>query len=75
MTEAAYAAADWGTTSFRLWTLSANGEVLGETRGAKGMASLARAEYPQVLEQALTEVGAGPEAPVIICGMAGAAQG
>lgn len=75
MSQAAFAAADWGTTSFRLWTLSADGEVLGYTRSAQGMASLARAAYPQVLEQALAEAGAGPETPVIICGMAGAAQG
>lgn len=75
MTAAIYAAADWGTTSFRLWTLSAMGELLGETRGAKGMAALSRADYPAVLEQALAEAGAGADTPVIICGMAGAAQG
>ena len=75
MSKPVYAACDWGTTSFRLWALSATGKVLGETRGAQGMASLARADYRPVLEAALVEAGAGPEVPVIVCGMAGAAQG
>ena len=75
MSQAAFAAADWGTTSFRLWAFSASGDVLGEARGARGMASMARADYPSVLEAALAEAGAGPQTPVVICGMAGAAQG
>lgn len=66
---------DWGTTGFRLWRLSAAGEVLGVKRGALGMSKLRGEDYPGVLEEALREVGAESDAPVVVCGMAGAAQG
>lgn len=66
---------DWGTTGFRLWRLSPAGEVLGVKRGAFGMSRLRGDDYPRVLEEALGEVGAGSDAPVVVCGMAGAAQG
>lgn len=48
---------------------------MSQTRGKRGMASLTPADYPDVLEAALAEVRAGPNLPVMICGMAGAAQG
>lgn len=67
--------ADWGTTGFRLWRLSGAAEVLAAKRGALGMSRLRPGDYPAVLEDALREVGAAADAPVIICGMAGAAQG
>ena len=75
MTDATYAVADWGTTSFRLWLLAADGQIVAQTEGKQGMASLTPDEYPDVLEKALSAVGASAELPVVICGMAGAAQG
>lgn len=66
---------DWGTTSFRLWLLSAGGEVKAERRSSQGMALLARDEFSPVLESALRELSVDLMSPVIICGMAGAAQG
>ena len=75
MTAAIYAAADWGTTSFRLWLLAADGRILAQTEGKQGMASLTPGEYPAVLENALATLKAPPGLPVVICGMAGAAQG
>jgi 2-dehydro-3-deoxygalactonokinase len=66
---------DWGTSSFRLWHLSAGGVVKAERRSSQGMASLARKEFGPVLEKVLDELDVDLNSPVIICGMAGAAQG
>ena len=34
---AAFVVVDWGTSSFRGWLMSADGEVLAESRGGEGM--------------------------------------
>lgn len=70
------AAVDWGTSSFRLWILDADGAVLAERRSAEGMSTLTPDRYPAAL---LTHLNALPEAlrpsRVVVCGMAGARQG
>ena len=71
----AYILADWGTTSFRLWTVDRDGAVLAEARSPDGMASLSPADYPSALSAAAAAAGADSRTPVLICGMAGAAQG
>lgn len=75
MTQAAVVALDWGTSSFRLWAMGANGSVLGEARDDVGMASLNPADYAAVLDHHLLQVGVNADVPVLICGMAGAKQG
>ncbi|MFV0474566.1 MAG: 2-dehydro-3-deoxygalactonokinase [Pikeienuella sp.] len=75
MPEPSFAAADWGTSSFRLWLLSAEGAALAERRGAEGMSTLKPDAFDGVLEAHLAALGAAPDLPVVICGMAGAAQG
>jgi 2-dehydro-3-deoxygalactonokinase len=75
MQNVAVAAVDWGTSSFRLWLLDQTGMPLAEVRGDQGMAALKPEDYGVVLETALTKTDAPADAPVIICGMAGAAQG
>jgi 2-keto-3-deoxy-galactonokinase len=37
MSQAAYVAVDWGTSSFRLWLVDRTGNVLGERRSHEGM--------------------------------------
>lgn len=69
------AAADWGTTSFRLWLLARDGAVLGESRGDDGILSVESGAYPGVLASHLARAGAPAGCPVIVCGMAGARQG
>ncbi|GGD86218.1 2-dehydro-3-deoxygalactonokinase [Aureimonas endophytica] len=70
------AAADWGTSSFRLWLLARDGTVLGEKRSREGMQSaVAAGGFAAVLETHLGALGAAPDLPVIVCGMAGAKQG
>ena len=75
MSQAAYVAVDWGTSSFRLWLVDRAGNVLGERRSHEGMMAAAKPGFATVLQSHLEAVGAAPGLPVIVCGMAGARQG
>ncbi|CUW45349.1 2-dehydro-3-deoxygalactonokinase [Brucella vulpis] len=69
------AVADWGTTRFRLWTLDADGAVLGESRGDDGLLHAKEAGFEPTLERHLARLGAPDDLPVVICGMAGSRAG
>ena len=69
------AAADWGTSNFRLWLLAADGSPLGEVRSDVGLTKVPDRNFACVLDGKLNELGAAPDLPVIICGMAGSRQG
>ena len=75
----AFVVVDWGTSSFRGWLMSADGEALAESRGGEGMLHCtgggAGAGFAPVLRDHLARLGAPEGAPVLICGMAGARQG
>lgn len=71
----AYAAVDWGTSSFRLWLISRDGAVIAERRSGEGMTTAARTGFSEVLASHLAAVAAPEDLPVLICGMAGARQG
>ncbi len=71
----AFVAVDWGTSSFRGWLMTANGDALAETRGPEGMLHCATTGFAPVLADHLARLGAPPDLPVLICGMAGARQG
>jgi 2-dehydro-3-deoxygalactonokinase len=75
MTNPAYVAVDWGTSSFRLWLIGNDGSILGERRSGEGMTAAAKTGFADVLETHLAAVGAPQTVPVIVCGMAGAKQG
>jgi 2-dehydro-3-deoxygalactonokinase len=75
MSQAAYVAVDWGTSSFRLWLVDRTGNVLGERRSHEGMMAAGKLGFPTVLQSHLDAVGAAPGLPVIVCGMAGARGG
>jgi 2-dehydro-3-deoxygalactonokinase len=66
---------DWGTSSFRGWLMSADGEVVAESRGSEGMLHSIGAGFAPVLRHHLEKLGALDGMPVLICGMAGARQG
>lgn len=70
-----FVAVDWGTSSFRGWLMSAKGDVLAESRGGEGMLHCAGTGFAPVLCDHLARLGAPANAPVLICGMAGARQG
>lgn len=73
---AAFAAVDWGTSSFRLWLMTEKGAVLAERRSDEGMAKASSGcTFGKILKSHLSALGAGEDLPVIICGMAGARQG
>jgi 2-dehydro-3-deoxygalactonokinase len=71
----AFVAVDWGTSSFRGWLMSAEGEALAESRGGEGMLHCIGAGFAPVLRHHLEMLGASDAMPVLICGMAGARQG
>lgn len=75
MTEPAFVAVDWGTSSFRLWLVDRAGRVLTERRSDEGMMAAAKAGFPAVLQSHLAEVEAPAHLPVLVCGMAGAKTG
>jgi len=75
MSQAAYIAVDWGTSSFRLWLMDRAGDVLAESRSQEGMMAAAKTGFATVLQSHLDTVGATDHLPVVICGMAGARQG
>lgn len=68
-------AVDWGTSSFRLWVMAADGTVRNETRGSEGMAHCVTSGFAPVLAAHLERAGAPEDWPVLVCGMAGARQG
>ena len=72
---AAFVAVDWGTSSFRGWLVSADGEALAESRGSEGMLHCIGTGFAPVLRDHLAQLGAHEDMPVLICGMAGARQG
>jgi len=70
------AAIDWGTSTFRLWLLDADGNVLAERRSGDGLQSMGGREgFPGIMESYLAEAGAPDSLPVVVCGMAGSRQG
>ena len=75
MGDVSFIAVDWGTSSFRLWALEADGTIAAASDGPFGMAHLKRSDFGNVLEDSIAKIGLGVDVPVIICGMAGAAQG
>ncbi|QHO72764.1 2-dehydro-3-deoxygalactonokinase [Bradyrhizobium sp. CCBAU 051011] len=75
MSQPAYVAVDWGTSSFRLWLVDRSGDILGERRSQEGMIAAGKLGFPAVLQSHLDAVGAANGLPVIVCGMAGARQG
>jgi 2-dehydro-3-deoxygalactonokinase len=73
--QGAFVAVDWGTSSFRGWLMSAEGDVLAESRGSEGMLHCSGTGFAPVLRDHLARLGAVEAVPVLICGMAGAQQG
>jgi len=72
--ETEWVAMDWGTSNVRAWGIAADGSQTFAVSSDKGMGRIARADFPNVLNELV-----GPEvvgkAEIVICGMAGARQG
>jgi 2-dehydro-3-deoxygalactonokinase len=69
-------AIDWGSSSFRAYLLSLDGEVLDEVASGDGIGSVAAGAYPVTLKR-LTGgwLEAHPSLPVIASGMVGSRHG
>jgi 2-dehydro-3-deoxygalactonokinase len=69
-------AIDWGSSSFRAYLLSLDGEVLDEVASGDGIGSVAAGAYPATLKR-LTGgwLEAHPSLPVIASGMVGSRHG
>ena len=66
---------DWGTSSFRLWGVDERDAVQVEHIGKLGMQKLKSSDYENTLEEILSKLEIRSNVPVLVCGMAGAAQG
>lgn len=75
MTDAFAALADWGTSNLRIWLVDTQGTVLAERQSPEGMQGLAKEQFASVLDGHLETLGASPDLPVMIAGMAGARTG
>jgi 2-dehydro-3-deoxygalactonokinase len=75
MERPAYVAVDWGTSSFRLWSIGKDGTILGERRSGEGMTTAAKVGFANVLQAHLDSLSVPSDVPVIACGMVGARQG
>jgi len=62
----AFVVVDWGTSSFRGWLMSADGETLAESRGGEGMLRAATARVGLNLEQTDELIMAASKAAVKI---------
>jgi 2-dehydro-3-deoxygalactonokinase len=67
-------AVDWGTSSLRVWAMSASGEILAEGSSPRGMGTLRREEFEGALLDLIDGWLTGP-IPIVACGMVGARQG
>lgn len=69
-------AVDWGTTSFRAYRVAADGTVLEQMGGAKGILAVESGQFADVLLQALAPwLGKHGQRPVLLSGMIGSRQG
>jgi 2-dehydro-3-deoxygalactonokinase len=69
-------AIDWGSSSFRAYLVSPNGDVLDEVASGDGIGSIASGAYPATLKRLVGQwLGAHPSLPVIASGMVGSRHG
>jgi 2-dehydro-3-deoxygalactonokinase len=69
-------AIDWGSSSFRAYLMSANGEVLDDLATGDGIGSVAAEAYPATLKRLIGSwLDAHPSLPAIASGMVGSRHG
>jgi len=69
-------AIDWGSSSFRAYLMSPDGEVLEEVASGDGIASVAAGEYPATLRRLVGRwLDANRALPAIASGMVGSRHG
>lgn len=69
-------AIDWGSSSFRAYLVSPDGEVLDEVASGDGIASVAAGAYPATLKRLIGRwIDGRPALPVVASGMVGSRHG
>ena len=69
-------AIDWGSSSFRAYLMSANGEILDDVASGDGIGSVAAGAYPATLKRLVGRwLKAYPSIPVVASGMVGSRHG
>ena len=69
-------AIDWGSSSFRAYLLSPDGEILNEIASGDGIGSVAAGAYPATLKRMTGHwLDAHPSLPIIASGMVGSRHG
>ncbi|WP_176084989.1 2-dehydro-3-deoxygalactonokinase [Martelella sp. HB161492] len=71
----AFAAVEWGLTSFRAWLMEADGTVISQRQASESLAAVKSEGFSETLESNLAALSVPHDVPVVICGMAGAKQG
>jgi 2-dehydro-3-deoxygalactonokinase len=76
MTQAALIGVDWGTTNFRAYLLSAEAVILASRTSARGILSVAKGAFPEVLRDEIKDwLQQYPQIPVLMSGMVGSTAG
>jgi len=74
--KASWIAVDWGTTNFRAFLMSDEGECLDKIQQAKGLLSVKQEQFPQVFDELISRWSKTyGHLPVIMAGMVGSQQG
>ena len=69
-------AIDWGSSSFRAYLMSPDGEVLDEVASGDGIGSVAAGAYPATLKRLIGRwLEAHPSLPIVASGMVGSRHG
>jgi 2-dehydro-3-deoxygalactonokinase len=69
-------AIDWGSSSFRAYLMSPNGEIVDEVASGDGIGSVAAGAYPVTLKRLIGRwLAAHPSLPVVASGMVGSRHG
>lgn len=68
-------AADWGTTNFRLFLFSADGEIIARHTANIGLKNLGVLTFEQALTSVMKNDFARPDLPILLSGMVGSRTG
>lgn len=68
-------AVDWGTSNFRAFRLGAGGAILARHSSSRGILSVARGGFVEVLRAEVGEWISPGEQRILLCGMVGSRQG
>lgn len=67
---------DWGSTAFRAWAMTLEGEILDSQTSEKGLKSVTDDQFAAVIQEACGSwMKSAPGIPIVMCGMVGSKAG